>query len=647
MKKLYSALILMSLSLVGFSQDQLITHINLEKAKSSPEYANSRGVRVAERADNAERGNQFWSEDFSDSVNEADGTVTTNNGEWELDGPNGDIWKYSTTESNGCWSFNTDIPEFGSADNGFLIFDADSANCINPDTDPPTFNLDVVAGSIISPAIDCSGQTAVALQFAHDYRWCCSELLLQVEVSTDNGATYPNIYELAVGAVNVQANEDIVVNLSAIAPGEEEVRIKFTWNSPSHYYWALDDMFLFVPADNDLTISNNYMGDIIDEVEYTKVPLSQAATLNLGATITNNGGAVAAEAQVAVDVFFNGGTEPVDSDASIPAEIIQGEDSLVWIFTDYTPAAIGDYSVTFTAQDVVEDADPSDNAIEGSIEITEFIYGRDDDSVGGGFPGTAAVEDGEGFSAGILLGIENDQLVYGVDFALTDNTVPGAEMLVQILDPNTENFDPIATSQQFQIWESNYNDIGEDDVQWVTIAFEEPVALTGGAFTMPTITYFGGDGLQIGTAQGNQPEQTAFVFGDFGDAGVDWYFTTTLPMIRLNFTPDLETFGGFNPDEMDPNSITEQLKETGFILNQNIPNPVSDNSYITYELLEAGNVELVLMDVTGKEIVKFENGYKGAGEHRVDFNLGDLAPGVYNYSLLYNNERITKSLLVE
>ncbi len=625
----------MSLSLVGFSQDQLITHINLQQVQSSPEYANSRGVHVVERADNAARGNSFWSEDFSDSVNEDDGNVTTNNGEWEIDGPNGDIWKYSTTESNGCWSFNTDLPEFTSVDNGFLIFDADSANCVNPDTDPPTFNLDVVTGSITTPTIDCSGQSAVAIQFAHTYRWCCSELLLQVEVSTDDGDTYPNIYELSVGAVNAQATEDVVVNLSAIAPGEEEVKIRFTWNSPSHYYWALDDMFLFVPADNDLTISNNYMGDIIDEVEYTRVPLTQAATLNLGATITNNGGAVSEDAQVAVDIFFNGGTEPVASDASMPAEIIQGEDSLVWIFTDYTPDAIGSYSAIFTAQDSEEDADPSDNSIEGSIEITEYIYGRDDNSVGGGFPGTAAVDDGEGFSAGILLGIENDQMVYAVDFALTDNTVPGAEMLVQILDPNTENFDPIANSQQIQIWENNYNDIGEDDVQWVTIAFDNPVPLTGGNFVMPTLTYFGGEGLQIGTAQGNQPEQTAFVFGDFGDAGVDWYFTTTLPMIRLNFDPNAVT------------SVGEINPEVGFRLDQNVPNPVSDNSYITFELLEAGNVELVLMDVTGKEVAKLENGYKAVGTHKVDFNLGNLAPGVYNYSLLHNDQRLTRSLIVE
>jgi len=261
-----------------------------------------------------------------------------------------------------------------------------------------------------------------------------------------------------------------VVNLSAIAPGEAEVKIKFTWNSPSHYYWALDDMFLFVPADNDLAISNNYMGDIIDNVEYTKVPLTQAAPMVLGATMTNNGGAVAEAASVAIDVFFNGGETPVFSDASMPAELIQGEDSAVWIFTDYTPAAIGDYSVNFTAEDGSEDATPEDNLLTGNIEVTEFIYARDADVVSGGFPNMDFVEAGEGFSAGNLFAIENDQIVYGVDFALTSNTVPGAEMLVQILDANSENFDAIATSDQFQIWEGNYNDIGEDDVTWVTIA---------------------------------------------------------------------------------------------------------------------------------------------------------------------------------
>lgn len=639
MKKLYSAALLMSLSLVGFSQDQRVNNINLEKALSSPEHGNSRGVSAIESTNISERGNTFWSEDFGDGTN-VDDVISTNNGDWTQEGPNGDIWKFSTSPSNGCWSGATALPTSSTVANGFLIFDADSASCINPNTDPPTFDGDAAfTGSIVSPEIDCSGQSAVALQFSHNYRWCCTDLFIQVEVSTDGGDTYSDIFELNAGAANVPVNEDIVINLSAIAPGEDDVKIKFTWSSLGNYFWALDDMFLFVPADNNLTVSNSYMGDIIDFWEYSQVPLTQAAGLDLGATITNNGGQVSDDAQLAIDVFFNGAMDPVYSEASNPAELIQGVDTLVWIYTDYVPDAIGDYSVNFTAQDTNEDADPEDNITEGSLEVTEFIYARDNNVVQGGFPNANFLEDDTPFSAGNLFEIVNDQIVYGIDFVLTNNTEEGAKVLVQLLDGSSANFDPLpdGVSDQVQIWEDNYSAIGDDDPTWITIAFDEGVAVTAESFVLPVVTYFGGDGgLQVGRSQTDEPDQTNFIFGPFGvDGVVNWYFSNTNYMVRLNFNPNAVTTVG----EISP--------EVGFRLDQNVPNPVSSNSYITFELLEAGDVELVLMDITGKEVANLASGYKAVGTHRVDFNLGDLAPGVYNYSLLHNNQKLTKSLLVE
>jgi hypothetical protein len=85
-----------------------------------------------------------------------------------------------------------------------------------------------------------------------------------------------------------------------------------------------------------------------------------------------------------------------------------------------------------------------------------------------------------------------------------------------------------------------------------------PIEVTAGDLILPAVFYEGGAGIQVGEAQSEIQNQTAFIFGDFGIAGVDWYFTNDLPMVRLNFNPDAETTGepgcidplacNFNPD---------------------------------------------------------------------------------------------------
>ncbi|MCF8256526.1 MAG: hypothetical protein K9J06_03175, partial [Flavobacteriales bacterium] len=123
---------------------------------------------------NADRGGFFWEEDFTNAQN-AGGDVTTDNGIWLKSGANGPIWKHGYSGTNGCWSSNIPNPTFVSAANGYLIFDADSANCVDASSDPPNFSATALTGSITSPAIDLSAYPNVLLEFSHATRWCCQD----------------------------------------------------------------------------------------------------------------------------------------------------------------------------------------------------------------------------------------------------------------------------------------------------------------------------------------------------------------------------------------------------------------------------------------------------------------------------------------
>jgi hypothetical protein len=70
-----------------------------------------------------------------------------------------------------------------------------------------------------------------------------------------------------------------------------------------------------------------------------------------------------------------------------------------------------------------------------------------------------------------------------------------------------------------------------------------------------------------------------------------------------------------------------------YYLHQNYPNPFNPSTTIKYHLSEAGNVDLRLYDILGKEISVLEQGYKNAGTYEVYLNASPLSSGVYFYRL--------------
>ncbi len=583
--------------------------------------------------DLVDRGVGFWSEDFGGASGDAalGGTITSTSGDWVTSGANGDGWKFSTGLTNGCWSDGTPAPTHPTHSNGFLMLDTDSISCINPDSNPPN-SLDTdLFSSVVSPAIDCSAQSAVLLTFYHNYRWCCSELTLSLSVSTDGGLTFPTEFPISTIGANDDMDEMISINLSAIAAGESDVRLRWSWDTASTYYWIIDDIQLSVPADYDLTIGDAYIGDIVESLEYTKVPLDQAPAMYFGARVTNNGGLVSPDATLSVDVQFNGSS--VHTGTSTPIEIIQGGDSLlVYDSETYVPTTIGMYDVTFTAGQGGTEVSTEDNEAAGSIEMTEYIYARDDNDIRRGFP----VDPTTSYSAAVVYDTQEAGTVYAIDVALTNESAPGEKLLVQMRDRGAANFDVLESSDDVIIWSNNYNNPTAADVTWVTIKLENPFDFAAGDDLMPSITYFGGDGISIGEGQPDEQEQTAFIFGPFGvGQAIDWYFTTDLPMIRLNF---------------DPNAVTtvQELDEVGTLaLGQNIPNPAVNSTFINYELFQSGQVTLRVLDITGKEVHTVYEGQRGSGRHTIELDVNQFSSGVYTYVLENGQERLTKKMMVK
>lgn len=66
---------------------------------------------------------------------------------------------------------------------------------------------------------------------------------------------------------------------------------------------------------------------------------------------------------------------------------------------------------------------------------------------------------------------------------------------------------------------------------------------------------------------------------------------------------------------------------------QNHPNPFNPTTSIDFALTIAGNVELSVFDVNGRQMSEVVNGYMDAGYHSVEFDAHNLPAGIYFYSL--------------
>jgi len=89
------------------------------------------------------------------------------------------------------------------------------------------------------------------------------------------------------------------------------------------------------------------------------------------------------------------------------------------------------------------------------------------------------------------------------------------------------------------------------------------------------------------------------------------------------------------------------LSQQDFILEQNNPNPASGYTRINYKLNTKATVSFQLFDNSGKVLKSFDKGIQNKGEYNIELNTSALKPGNYYYTLLVNNYKQTKKLVIQ
>ena len=83
-----------------------------------------------------------------------------------------------------------------------------------------------------------------------------------------------------------------------------------------------------------------------------------------------------------------------------------------------------------------------------------------------------------------------------------------------------------------------------------------------------------------------------------------------------------------------------------FRLDQNHPNPVIDNTIISFELFQNSQVKLTVNDLFGRELSVLVNETKNPGTYDYKFDVHNLPNGIYIYTLSAGNDRETKKITV-
>jgi hypothetical protein len=95
-------------------------------------------------------------------------------------------------------------------------------------------------------------------------------------------------------------------------------------------------------------------------------------------------------------------------------------------------------------------------------------------------------------------------------------------------------------------------------------------------------------------------------------------------------------------------SVNEKgsLSPDQFELKQNYPNPFNPSTQIEFNLAVPGKVTLAVYDVLGREVATLVDRGMKAGAHTVNFYAGDLASGVYFYTLASGDVTKTQKMVL-
>ena len=98
-----------------------------------------------------------------------------------------------------------------------------------------------------------------------------------------------------------------------------------------------------------------------------------------------------------------------------------------------------------------------------------------------------------------------------------------------------------------------------------------------------------------------------------------------------------------------PTNVKEEtgtIAPTEFSLQQNFPNPFNPSTQIKFSVPQTTDVKVFITDLLGREVATLVNDNLVAGNYSVDFNANNLSSGIYFYTLITDNFKQSKKMIL-
>jgi len=287
------------------------------------------------------------------------------------------VWDADGAAGLGAYSGGGTPIQSASVANGAAVFDSDyydnggvAGNFGNGVAAAPQI------GELISPIIDVTGYSYIAVNFTQRFRQFDSECL--IAYSNDGGTTWMD---------TVLINDKVLTNdeadktkLSVPLPGggnTSNFRFKFIFDA-NYYFWVIDDVSIIERPEFDLMI-----GDFFYSPSSYAQPISQIKTDTMGFIVDFKNIGRSAQDDVVLKVEIAKGNEIVYTDEfNLGTLIADSPDSTFFFENTFVPDMLstGTYRLKYSISSANPDFDMTNNSYQQNFRVTSDFYAKEDES---------------------------------------------------------------------------------------------------------------------------------------------------------------------------------------------------------------------------------------------------------------------------
>ena len=141
--------------------------------------------------------------------------------------------------------------------------------------------------------------------------------------------------------------------------------------------------------------------------------------------------------------------------------------------------------------------------------------------------------------------------------------------------------------------------------------------------------------------------KAGFISGNGTSSGsINYSFTdNNLSSGKYNYRLKQIDYNG-NYEYFSLNSDVIIATPKNFFLGQNYPNPFNPSTVINYNIPQDSYVKIKLYDNTGREVLTLLSEFISAGYYTINFNVSDLASGIYFYNINAGEYTATNKMML-